>query len=158
MAALSAAGRTDDAKQTLAQIAAQCAERGMVRYLLDGGPRVVALFAELATTCTAVAGGRRGPRFRRPFSTPWSARPRASALVAPLNVTVQPDAIYKHHVEDSRRMGIEVVAPLFPLTRRHFNRTSTLVRDGGRMNTAFADYYANGDYYSAKPGKPGRPA
>ena len=47
VAALSAAGRTDDAKQTLAHIAAQCAERGMIRYLLDGGPRVVALLAEL---------------------------------------------------------------------------------------------------------------
>jgi len=47
VAALSAADRTDDAKQTLAQIAAQCAERGMLRYLLDGGPRVVALLAEL---------------------------------------------------------------------------------------------------------------
>ena len=47
VAALSAAGRTDEAKQTLANIAAQCAERGMVRYLLDGGPRVVALLAEL---------------------------------------------------------------------------------------------------------------
>ena len=47
MAALSAAGRTDDAKQTLAENAGQCAERGMIRYLLDGGPRVVALLAEL---------------------------------------------------------------------------------------------------------------
>ena len=47
VAALSAAGRTDDAKQTLAHIGAQCADRGMVRYLLDGGPRVVALLAEL---------------------------------------------------------------------------------------------------------------
>jgi serine/threonine-protein kinase PknK len=47
VAALSAAGRTDDAKQTLAHIAAQCADRGMIRYLLDGGPRVVALLAEL---------------------------------------------------------------------------------------------------------------
>ena len=47
VAALSAAGRTDDAKQTLAHIAAQCAELGMIRYLLDGGPRVVALLAEL---------------------------------------------------------------------------------------------------------------
>ena len=44
---LSAAGRTDEAKQTLAGIAAQCAEHGMVRYLLDGGSRVVALLAEL---------------------------------------------------------------------------------------------------------------
>ena len=47
VAALSAAGRTDDAKQTLAHIAAQCAERGMIRYLLEGGPPVVALLAEL---------------------------------------------------------------------------------------------------------------
>jgi serine/threonine-protein kinase PknK len=47
VAALSAAGRTDDAKQTLAHIAAQCADREMNRFLLDGGPRVVALLAEL---------------------------------------------------------------------------------------------------------------
>jgi serine/threonine-protein kinase PknK len=47
VAALGAAGRTDDAKQTLARIAAQCAELGMIRYLLDGGPQVVALLAEL---------------------------------------------------------------------------------------------------------------
>ena len=47
VAALSAAGRTDEAKQILANIGAQCAERGMVRYLLDGGPRVNALLAEL---------------------------------------------------------------------------------------------------------------
>ena len=47
VAALSAAGRTEDAKQTLAHIAAQCAELGLIRYLLDGGPRVVALLAGL---------------------------------------------------------------------------------------------------------------
>src|SRR5215217_5916651 len=47
VASLSAAGRTDEAKQTLARIAAQCAELGMVRYILDGGPRVVELSAEL---------------------------------------------------------------------------------------------------------------
>ena len=47
VAVLSAAGRTDDAKQTLADIAAQCAELGMIRYLLDGGSPVVALLAEL---------------------------------------------------------------------------------------------------------------
>jgi serine/threonine-protein kinase PknK len=47
VACLSAAGRTDEAKKTLAHIAAQCAERGMIRYLLDGGPRVVALLVEL---------------------------------------------------------------------------------------------------------------
>jgi serine/threonine-protein kinase PknK len=47
VAALSAAGKTDDAKQTLAHIAAQCADREMTRYLLDGGLRVVALLREL---------------------------------------------------------------------------------------------------------------
>jgi serine/threonine-protein kinase PknK len=47
VACLSAAGRADEAKQTLANIAAQCAEHGMIRYLLDGGPKVVALLAVL---------------------------------------------------------------------------------------------------------------
>ncbi|RDH78866.1 hypothetical protein DVS77_09700 [Mycolicibacterium moriokaense] len=47
VAALNAAGSRDEAKQVLAGIAAQCAERGMVRYLLDGGPRVVALLEEM---------------------------------------------------------------------------------------------------------------
>jgi hypothetical protein len=47
VAALSAAGRTDDAKQTLEEIEPQCAERGMTRFLLDGGPRVVALLAAI---------------------------------------------------------------------------------------------------------------
>ncbi len=56
VAALSAADRTDEAKQTLASIAAQCAERGMVRYLLDGGPRVWRSSRSFATTCTAVGG------------------------------------------------------------------------------------------------------
>jgi len=44
---LSAAGRTDEAKETLAGIAAQCAAHGMGRYLLDGGSWVVSLLAEL---------------------------------------------------------------------------------------------------------------
>ncbi len=47
VATLGAAGRTAEAKQTLTTMAAQCAERGMVRYLLDGGPHVVALLTEL---------------------------------------------------------------------------------------------------------------
>jgi serine/threonine-protein kinase PknK len=46
-ACLSAAGRTDEAKQTLASLAAQCAELGLVRYLLDGGPELIALLAAL---------------------------------------------------------------------------------------------------------------
>ena len=47
VAALSAAGRTEEAKQTLANIAAQCAELGIVRYLLDGEPRLIALLTAL---------------------------------------------------------------------------------------------------------------
>jgi serine/threonine-protein kinase PknK len=47
VAAMAAAGRTEEAKQTLAGIAAQCAELKMVRYLLDGGPQVIALVADL---------------------------------------------------------------------------------------------------------------
>jgi serine/threonine-protein kinase PknK len=47
VATLSAAGRTEEAKQLLTEIAAQCAELGMVRYLLDGGPWIVAMLAEL---------------------------------------------------------------------------------------------------------------
>ena len=47
VACLSAAGRTDEAKQTLASLAAQCVELGLVRYLLDGGPEVIELLAAL---------------------------------------------------------------------------------------------------------------
>lgn len=46
-AALDAAGRTEEAKQIVAGVAAQCAQRGMVRFLLDGGPRVVAILTAL---------------------------------------------------------------------------------------------------------------
>ncbi|MCV7220078.1 BTAD domain-containing putative transcriptional regulator [Mycolicibacterium elephantis] len=47
VAALTAAGRTDEAKHLLTVITAQCAERGMVRYLLDGGDSVIALLTAL---------------------------------------------------------------------------------------------------------------
>ncbi|MCT7661330.1 BTAD domain-containing putative transcriptional regulator [Mycobacterium deserti] len=47
VAAMNAAGRTQEAKQTLAVIGAQCAELGLVRYLLDGGPRLIALLSGL---------------------------------------------------------------------------------------------------------------
>ncbi|SUE17028.1 serine/threonine-protein kinase [Rhodococcus gordoniae] len=36
---LNADGRTQEAERTLAMVAAECASRGMVRYLVDGGPR-----------------------------------------------------------------------------------------------------------------------
>jgi len=47
VACLAAAERCDEAKATLATIAAQCAQLGLVRYLLDGGPHVVATIAQL---------------------------------------------------------------------------------------------------------------
>lgn len=47
LSALAAAGRTDEARRLLAQLAAQCTELGMVRYLVDGGPHVKALLTEL---------------------------------------------------------------------------------------------------------------
>jgi serine/threonine-protein kinase PknK len=46
-ASLSAAGRLDEAKATLAGVAAQCAQLRMLRYLVDGGPRVVAILSAL---------------------------------------------------------------------------------------------------------------
>ena len=47
VACLAAAGRDDEAKQTLASIASICAARGLHRVLPDGGPLVVALVADL---------------------------------------------------------------------------------------------------------------
>ncbi|PND53124.1 MULTISPECIES: serine/threonine-protein kinase [Rhodococcus] len=44
---LAAADRADEAKELLATITAQCATLGIVRYLLDGGPHLVALLADL---------------------------------------------------------------------------------------------------------------
>ncbi|MFD9670223.1 hypothetical protein ACFWAY_53455 [Rhodococcus sp. NPDC059968] len=44
---LTAAGRTDEAKGLLASIAAQCAELGMTRYLLDSPPSVRELVVDL---------------------------------------------------------------------------------------------------------------
>jgi serine/threonine-protein kinase PknK len=46
-AALAAAGRIDEAKATVAAVAAQCAQLGMLRYLVDGGPYVAAMLSEL---------------------------------------------------------------------------------------------------------------
>ena len=46
-ACLSAAGRVDEAKTTIATVAAQCAQLGMLRYLVDGGPYVAATLSEL---------------------------------------------------------------------------------------------------------------
>jgi ATP/maltotriose-dependent transcriptional regulator MalT len=44
---LSAAGRTAEAKQLLGAILARCADLGMVRFLIDGGERLVSLIAEV---------------------------------------------------------------------------------------------------------------
>jgi serine/threonine-protein kinase PknK len=46
-ASLSAAGRVDEAKAIVAAVAAQCAQLGMLRYLVDGGPHVAATLADL---------------------------------------------------------------------------------------------------------------
>jgi serine/threonine-protein kinase PknK len=61
VATLSAAGSTEEAKHLLTELAAQCAELGMVRYLLDGGPWVVAMLAELRDD---LRSGRWGPTWR----------------------------------------------------------------------------------------------
>ncbi|MEV6768158.1 protein kinase [Nocardia sp. NPDC051030] len=47
VACLASAGRTGEAKSLLATVTAQCAEHGSVRYILDGGPHVVATLAAL---------------------------------------------------------------------------------------------------------------
>lgn len=46
-ACLAADGRSAEAKATVAGVAAQCAQLRMLRYLVDGGPHVVATLAEL---------------------------------------------------------------------------------------------------------------
>jgi serine/threonine-protein kinase PknK len=46
-ACLAADGRTADAKAMVATVAAQCAQLRMLRYLVDGGPHVVATLASL---------------------------------------------------------------------------------------------------------------
>jgi tetratricopeptide (TPR) repeat protein len=46
-ASLSAAGRVDEAKAALSAVAAQCAQLRMLRYLVDGGPHVVAILSAL---------------------------------------------------------------------------------------------------------------
>ncbi|KWX20180.1 protein kinase [Mycolicibacterium wolinskyi] len=46
-ACLAADSQTAEAKATLAGVAAQCAQLRMLRYLVDGGPHVVATLAEL---------------------------------------------------------------------------------------------------------------
>jgi len=53
VACLAAAGRVDEAKSTLATVAAPCAELGMVQYLIDGGPWVIATMAQLQTDMQA---------------------------------------------------------------------------------------------------------
>jgi len=56
-ACLAAAGRADAAKTTLAAVAAQCAQLRMLRYLVDGGPHVVA-------TLSALRADQRAGRWR----------------------------------------------------------------------------------------------
>ncbi|MGN0123604.1 MAG: protein kinase, partial [Rhodococcus sp. (in: high G+C Gram-positive bacteria)] len=44
---LHAAGRIEEAEETLAVVADACAARGMVRYLTDGGPHVIATLTSM---------------------------------------------------------------------------------------------------------------
>jgi serine/threonine-protein kinase PknK len=46
-ACLAADGRSAEAKSAIAGVAAQCAQLRMLRYLVDGGPHVVGVLAEL---------------------------------------------------------------------------------------------------------------
>jgi ATP/maltotriose-dependent transcriptional regulator MalT len=46
-ASLSAAGRVEEAKTVIASVAAQCAQLGMLRYLVDGGPYVAEILSDL---------------------------------------------------------------------------------------------------------------
>ncbi|WP_396922465.1 hypothetical protein, partial [Mycolicibacterium sp.] len=46
-ACLAADGRTAEAKALIAGVAAQCAQLQMLRYLVDGGPHVVATLSAL---------------------------------------------------------------------------------------------------------------
>src|SRR6202008_5138489 len=48
-ATLSAAGRGDEPKTAVATVAAQCAQLGMLRYLVDGGPYVAVTLSQLQT-------------------------------------------------------------------------------------------------------------
>ena len=45
--ALAVSGRTDEATALVARVAARCAEQGMVRFLADGRPSIVALVRRL---------------------------------------------------------------------------------------------------------------
>ena len=73
VACLAAAGRTDEAKAVLATIAAQCAQLGSFRYLLDGGPYVVAMLAPCTRTSRTGAGDPSGRWCPRTSSPGWSA-------------------------------------------------------------------------------------
>lgn len=75
--ALDAAGRTEEAKQIVAEVAAQCAELGMARFLLDGGPRMVALVAALRDDLNSGRWNAGWPAVSPSFlSTPMTGVPR----------------------------------------------------------------------------------
>lgn len=59
-ACLAADGRTAEAKAMVATVAAQCAQLRMLRYLVDGGPQVVATLVEL---CADQEAGRWSPEW-----------------------------------------------------------------------------------------------
>ena len=84
-ACLSTAGRTDQAKGTLAGLAAQCAELGLVRYLVDGGPELMALLAALRDDLDSDRWNPRWPPVPRAFldRVVREPQPASSAGIAP---------------------------------------------------------------------------
>ncbi|MQY31788.1 protein kinase domain-containing protein [Nocardia aurantia] len=72
---LVAAGHTDEAKALAARVAAQCAVFGSVRYLLDGGPHVVAILGALRADQVSGAWRPEWPHVPEEFLTALTEAP-----------------------------------------------------------------------------------
>ncbi|WP_019930530.1 serine/threonine-protein kinase [Nocardia sp. BMG111209] len=77
---LAAAGRTGEAKALAARVAAQCAVFGSVRYLLDGGPYVVAVLAALRADQESGRWRPEWPHVPEEFLTALMAAPVAQTI------------------------------------------------------------------------------
>src|SRR5262249_45131693 len=62
-----AAGRTDDAEAALLPVAIECARHGLIRFLLDGGPDVVAATTSLRARAAETQGHSAHPDLPRGF-------------------------------------------------------------------------------------------
>src|SRR5262249_4540560 len=62
-----AAGRTDDAEAALLPIAIECERHGLIRFLLDGGPDVVAASTGLRAAAAEPQGHSAHPALPRVF-------------------------------------------------------------------------------------------